>query len=780
MNRSEYIQVMSNIEREMDEGKVSAEETLEKLEKLYALKPVLTKYHQVKCKAQMKLGKENAESLISKYEKCVSRICTYEENIVLWKQLIELQEKGGNAWESKLQNYMLNRLLENEKNANSDERLTAALCVEQTEELFSKEKLLELEELFFTSGNVVPALCVYLCLSELYPEAKEVKKDMMYLNRDNMAFLAEQIQAKTPVILVENKNAVIRDCVNILTLVLHHLDIPIYVISTPLIEEGKFDLSDTVSVSVENAQVYEDCIVIPSIGKKAESGMTEDNIPYLLDYLCKNETADDFAMVIAENNVVENLRGDQRISKRFERLNKYETAYMEDKLGFARCGDYLTYCNYLYQTDVRPLLDKKPTCEFSFVIPARNSAKTLEYTLLSCLDQDYQGNYEVLVSDNSVPGNTEVFELCKRLNNPKIHYVHTPRELNLTKSFEFAYFQAEGDFVIPLGSDDGAFSWTLSTLHSVLEQQKQEDILIWERGFYAWPGFNDGQENMFTVVAPRTKGNITASYLESNDGIEAVKRTPDIMYGLPNLYINSGFRRRYLQRKYEAMGCILDASSQDIATGIENLFLYRRILKLEYPLTIAGMSSSSVGAVSTTALSSNNKEEKKKYESCFGSRGIYAYRYTALEERVPCCAEGIDIVLVYLGMQRLQGTSFSHKKNLIKTEDVQIMYEHCFSRIDVFNEFFQKIMEEGKIKIRTWDVGFEDWFRDIIESRMDKITAYDLTKIEELKKQKRYHEGYTPNGGVTLDASRFQVTNVYEATKLYGSFLGFKKMVGDS
>ena len=48
---------------------------------------------------------------------------------------------------------------------------------------------------------------------------------------------------------------------------------------------------------------------------------------------------------------------------------------------FAWAGAYLTYISCFYGENIEPLLDAPATCDFSIVIPVRNSAETLRYTL---------------------------------------------------------------------------------------------------------------------------------------------------------------------------------------------------------------------------------------------------------------------------------------------------------------------------------------------------------------------------------------------------------------
>ena len=62
---------------------------------------------------------------------------------------------------------------------------------------------------------------------------------------------------------------------------------------------------------------------------------------------------------------------------------------------------------------------------------------------------------------------------------------------------------------------------------------------------------------------------------------------------------------------------------------------------------------------------------------------------------------------------------------------------------------------------------FLKWFDDNIYSKALEPRVVDEEKLAELHKKKTYTEGKTELGGMILDASKYGVTNVYEATKLF-------------
>lgn len=85
---------------------------------------------------------------------------------------------------------------------------------------------------------------------------------------------------------------------------------------------------------------------------------------------------------------------------------------------------------------------------FSIVIPTRNRAELLKYAVTSVLEQTFD-DFELIVSNNNSTDNT--VNLCKSLG---VNYISTGKTLPLNESWNFAFNQARGKYVILLADDD--------------------------------------------------------------------------------------------------------------------------------------------------------------------------------------------------------------------------------------------------------------------------------------------------------------------------------------
>src|ERR1700730_16260932 len=94
----------------------------------------------------------------------------------------------------------------------------------------------------------------------------------------------------------------------------------------------------------------------------------------------------------------------------------------------------------------------------SLIIPTRERAQTLVFTLASALNQDSQA-FEVIVSDNV--SKDETCAVVERCMDSRSRYIRTERRLSMCDNYEFALQQARGKYVIFIGDDDAVMPHAL-------------------------------------------------------------------------------------------------------------------------------------------------------------------------------------------------------------------------------------------------------------------------------------------------------------------------------
>lgn len=138
---------------------------------------------------------------------------------------------------------------------------------------------------------------------------------------------------------------------------------------------------------------------------------------------------------------------------------------------------------------------------FNVVIPTRNRLRTLQHSLKTVLNQNYD-NYIVVVSDNNSSDGTR--EYIEGLNCDKIKYYNTGKSLSMSSSFEFAISKINDGFVIVIGDDDGLLQNSLTYINSIINREKV--LAISSRGIvYHWPG---GGPNENALRIPPLNGRI--------------------------------------------------------------------------------------------------------------------------------------------------------------------------------------------------------------------------------------------------------------------------------
>ena len=426
--------------------------------------------------------------------------------------------------------------------------------------------------------------------------------------------------------------------------------------------------------------------------------------------------------------------------------------------------NYLSYISKIYCFNVEEEINKPSECKFSIVIPARNSAYTLKHTLKTCLNQRYKGSYEIIISDNSTNGNTEVYDLVKEMNDPRIKYYKTPRNLHLPKSFEFAYLKAKGEFIISIGSDDGLLPWALDVIEDVLNKYPDEDIIKWERGFYAWPGFNGGQENEFLIPRDYKKGEYNIHYVDREEYLAKILNNPQSMYSLPMLYINSGFKRSYIKKLLKDTGRLWDGICQDIYMGVINVGINREILNINYPITIAGMSSASIGYLANKGEKDINRAKKNIVEA-EKTNNIGGFSMSSVERLMP--QMGSDVSSLYNSLLRAVARGVFPEVYLTELFDFKKMFLECYKLLDVRDVYYDKNIHYMRYTASLHGEEFLKWFDETIYKEALIPRVIDEERVNNISKRKTYTEGKTKLGGITLDASKHGVSNIYEAVKLF-------------
>lgn len=770
MNEKQYITALNDIIQNVNEN--NAEQMIQKLEQLYKWKPVRTKWYAAKVIALFQ--KECLPNKI--YDITKDKVCTLYDidgvtDILQTYQKLALNHND--ILNSRRNEYILSSLSmwfgisnnEQEKFLKGKRNFLKTIYQKFISHDESEENIINIINNCYVQQNFV----TFMIFDELYQKLFHKKSRVYQWVRSfaNTGELYERLNdsSDTAFMVVATDENDILECRAIAN-VLSKLGKRVYLFDLPIqfSVDNPVELKDTAIVSLENMEIQNNLKVIHPIELIYQDESLGWNTDYILDTLHQNDLKNEHSLLISSGFMIDQLCQSETLRKQMGRLYHFQTEYLESNMSFAWIGSYIDYIKTLYHMDVLAMLQSPSKCKFSIVIPARNSADTLRYTIKTCLEQSYQHDFEILISDNSTENQTEIYELYKEFDDPKITYIRTPRNLSLSKSFEFAYLHAKGEYIFAIGSDDGLLPWALEVLDHIISQYPSEEIIQWERGFYAWPGFNDGQQHQFVIPRQYEKGEYGCYYRSKVNYLASILNNPNAMYLLPMLYINSCFKRTYFETLLEKTGRLWDGICQDIYMGVITASIHNQILNLTYPLSIAGMSNASIGAKSKQATVTN-EELQKVMENIRLEANIGGYCPCSMERLV--ANMGTDTNSLYVTLLKAVAIGVLPDNYLTEVFDFKQIFEKLIMELDIRDVAIDRKMQEFRYAAMLHGEEFLQWFDENLYSSYVVPRQIPKTKKQDKTITRTYQEGKTKEGGLVLDASKYNVINIYDAVKLF-------------
>lgn len=202
--------------------------------------------------------------------------------------------------------------------------------------------------------------------------------------------------------------------------------------------------------------------------------------------------------------------------------------------------------------------------------------------------------------------------------------------------------------------------------------------------------------------------------------------------------------------------------------GVVNIAINEKILNIQYPLTIAGMSGGSMGAKANMVYEPNQTEtaflnELKK------TANIGAYSPSPYERLMPDVTT--DKSSLYNCILRMIARGVIPESDL-KQIDFEKWFLDVYSQMDIRDPLFDKKLHYFRYTAVLHGKDFLEWFDRNIYHKAFIPYRLDERKTAMLRERKCYTEGTDPSGGRTVDASRYGVKNVYDAAVLFERLSG--------
>ena len=120
--------------------------------------------------------------------------------------------------------------------------------------------------------------------------------------------------------------------------------------------------------------------------------------------------------------------------------------------------------------------------KFTIAIPTYNNSEVLEKAIVCALKQDYEGDYEVLVSNNNSSAST--VEILEKYNN-RITSITLDKTVTMYENHNVCLNQAQGDYIVFCHSDDKLLPDALSKIFLKLKERGfPQKYVLWGRSLF--------------------------------------------------------------------------------------------------------------------------------------------------------------------------------------------------------------------------------------------------------------------------------------------------------
>jgi len=242
---------------------------------------------------------------------------------------------------------------------------------------------------------------------------------------------------------------------------------------------------------------------------------------------------------------------------------------------------------------------------FTIAIPVYNNENTIKDTIISCINQDYNNNYEILVVDNNSNDNT--YEILKELSD-EINIVRNLKTITMYENHNVCLKNAKGDYVLFCHADDTLEKTALLILEEkIKERNYPKKYVVWGRSKFRdyFNNWKKGQVELNNVLSgqfaldPFFYGGVTPSgtcysknsFLELDGFINSNhKLSPSDMTTMICLAYN-GFEFEMIDRLYfnrEFASTAVDHSYNDMLNAVVDSMesLKKRMSENEFEILI--------------------------------------------------------------------------------------------------------------------------------------------------------------------------------------------------
>lgn len=378
---------------------------------------------------------------------------------------------------------------------------------------------------------------------------------------------------------------------------------------------------------------------------------------------------------------------------------------------------------------------------FTVIIPQKDRAEYLKWTLKSCMLQDYP-NFEVIVSDDCSEDNSvQVVEELMKLD-PRIKLFAHKKHLGMRENFEFALRQVKPGYVMALGGDDGLVEGGVQRMYEIIKETGTQ-LLTWSHAHFSYENQESQGHNLLTIRKDKRTGYKT---IKSEDFLKKISQS--FIYQIdecPMFYIKGVASTELIERvkRRTSDGYFYYCPTPDGFSGVVLAGEVEEYIYSREPLSIGGSTTKSQGQ-NYRRVDAKSKAESQQFFEDNARKTMHpllaSQPYSPLETLMTA-----DYLLSASDLPGWPGKCFevSFENLLIQSfKHISNSYYHNDVLVRELN-ILKKIAEQHNIM---------DLFNKLYNSTTKKVAKYPNIY------------GFVLTNSIRLDGSRLGINNVYEAS----------------
>lgn len=378
---------------------------------------------------------------------------------------------------------------------------------------------------------------------------------------------------------------------------------------------------------------------------------------------------------------------------------------------------------------------------FTVIIPQKDRAEYLYWTLKTCMLQDYP-NFEVIVSDDCSEDNSvEVVEKLVRKDSRIRLFAHK-QHLGMRENFEFALRQVQPGYVMALGGDDGLLPGCIQKMYEIIKETGTQ-LLTWPHARFSYENEHSVGHNLVTFKRTKNSGY---RKMKSSDFLKRLAKT--FIYQIdecPMMYIKGIVSTELIDRVKSRTGdgYFYYCPTPDGFSGVVLAGEVEEYIYANESLSIGGSTTKSQGQ-NYRRTDAKSRAESVQFFEDNARKTMHAQLasqpYSPLETLMSA-----DYLLTASDLPGWPGKCFE-----ISFENLLIQ---SFKHIQ--NSFYHNdvlVRELNILKALAEQHGLSDLFQRLYKSTYKKVAKYPNVY------------GYVHTNSIRFDGSELGIQNIYDAS----------------